>query len=575
MTRTSFFESLPGQLVVAYRQLDLTILVWIVIALALAFLTVNPVLSLLVDSFRSIADRTFTLQNYVSAFTSPVKLSAVWTTALYAAGVSILTAILAVPTAWAVSRTDMPLKGFVRVLVLGSFILPSYLGAVAWILIAGPNSGWLNIAWRYLTGFEGALINVYSFSGLVFVTALYSYAFVFVFASDGFDRLSSEMEDAANILGAGPVRTTLRITMPLVAPAIIGGMIVTFLETFTLFGTPAILALPARINVMTLELWSYFQYPVNPYGAAAYALPLIGITCLLFLLQRLYFGRKGYVTISGKTTERRLIALGKYKWVFLGYSLAVSALALGLPLVALTQAAFTTAWGRKLSFDNLTLENFRYALFENDATVNAIANTALYSSAAATLAVILSLAVAYVVARRLLPFAGTLGMLCMAPFVIPGIVIAIGFYSAYANAPFYLYGTGAIIIIAFTTRFLPIAYVNSTAGMKSLNPEMEDAVRILGGSRIRALRSVVMPLLKGSIAGSWMLVFIPAIRELSSALFLITPNTKVVSILILDYSQGANFEILSAIGLITLVASVCIYLISRLLIGRDVMLRKQ
>ena len=566
----------PGKgLAVGNRQFDLTILVWVAIALTLAFLTVNPVVKLFADSFRSTVDQSFTVANYVKAFTSSAKLSAIWTTTVYATGTAFLALVFALPTAWAVTRTDMPFKGLVRALVLASFILPSYLGAVAWLLLAGPNSGWINVAWRQLTGLESSILNVYSFPGLIFVTALYSYAFIFVFASDAFERLSSELEDAANILGAGPVRTTFKITLPLVAPAIIGGMIVTFLETFTLFGTPAIIALPARINVMTLELWSYFQYPVDTNGAAAYALPLIGITCLLFLLQRLYFGRKSYVTVTGKTAERRLIPLGGYKWAFLGYSFGISMLALGFPLIALTQAAFTKAWGRSFSIDNFTFENFRYVLFQNNDTFDAIVNTALYGSAAATLAVILSLAVAYIVARKLLPFGGVLGFLCMAPFVIPGIVIAIGFYSAYANAPFYLYGTGLIIIIAFTTRFLPIAYMNSTAGVKSLNPEMEDAVRILGGGRMRALRSVVIPLLKGSIAGSWMLVFIPAIRELSSALFIVTPNTKVMSILILDYSEGAQFEMLSAIGLITLIASVAVYLVSRLLVGRDVMLRKQ
>ena len=566
---------LSDRFVIFRRRISLTVVLSIAVAMLLAVLTIDPLLSLILDSFKSSIDGRWTWMNYVTTFTGRARLHAMWTTTLYASGVSLLSAVFAIPAAWAVSRSDMPLKGLIRTLVFGSFILPSYLGSVAWIILAGPNSGWLNTVWRHITGLRAPAINVYSLGGLIFVTTLYSYAYVFVFASDAFDRLSSELEDAANILGAGPLRTTLRITLPLVAPAIFGGLIVTFLDTFTLFGPPAILALPARIDVMTIELWSYFQYPVDKNGAAAYALPLILVTCILFLLQRLYLGRRSYVTVSGKTSERRPIALGGYRWVFLGYNLAISLLALGLPLIALAEAAFSTAWGRKFSLENFTVGNFTEVLFHNSETINSLVNTGLYSSVAATMAVVLSLVVAYIVARRLLPLSGLLSMFCMAPFVIPGIIIAIGFNSAFANAPFYLYGTGAIVIIAFATRFLPIAYVNCAAGVKTLNPELEDAVRILGGSRIRALRSVVAPLLRSTIAGSWMLVFIPAIRELSAALFLVTAKTNVVSMLILDYTEGAHFEVLSAIGLITLVASVLVYLVTRLFVGRDVMLRRQ
>ena len=151
-------------------------------------------------------------------------------------------------------------------------------------------------------------------------------------------------------------------------------------------------------------------------------------------------------------------------------------------------------------------------------------NTFLFAGAAATAGVIITLGVAYIVTRRLVPFAGVLGFLCMAPFVIPGVVLAIGFYAAYAPPPLALYGTALILILAFTTRFLPIGYVNSSAAMRSINPEMEEAVRILGGNRLTALRRVVAPLLKRSLLGAWLLIFIPATRELSSAIFLYGPR---------------------------------------------------
>jgi iron(III) transport system permease protein len=162
----------------------------------------------------------------------------------------------------------------------------------------------------------------------------------------------------------------------------------------------------------------------------------------------------------------------------------------------------------------------------------------------------------------------------MAPFVVPGIVLAIGFYAAYAPPPLSLNGTAAILILAFTTRFLPIAYVNCMGGLGAINPEMEEAVRILGGNRLRAVTRVVVPLLKKSLAGSWILVFIPATRELSTAIFLVGPRTRVVSVMLLDLSENGNFETLAALGFILLGATILIVLLGYKLVGRDFLLRK-
>jgi iron(III) transport system permease protein len=157
--------------------------------------------------------------------------------------------------------------------------------------------------------------------------------------------------------------------------------------------------------------------------------------------------------------------------------------------------------------------------------------------------------------------------------VIPGIVLAIGFYAAYAPPPLALYGTAAILVLAFTTRFLPIAYANASAAMRSFNPEMEEAVRILGGTRLTAMRRVIAPLLKRSLIGAWLLVFIPATRELSAAIFLYGPNTRTMSVMLFDLSEEGNFEHLAALGLLLLVATVAIVALGYRVIGRDFMVR--
>ena len=546
---------------------------WVLAAAALAFLVVSPVCSLVLSSLRSTETGAFTLENYVIAYGRVRDLAALGNSLLYAAEVTVLSVLLALPIAWGVSRTDMPGKGLVRVMILGAFITPPYLGAIAWILLAGPNAGWINRAWMAVTGAGQGLVNIYSFGGMVLVTALYTFPYIFVFTADALDRVSSEMEEAANILGCGRVRTIFRITLPLVTPAILGGAIVVFLDTVALFGTPAIIALPARIKVMTLQLWQFFEFPVRAEAAAAYAIPLVLVTVALFAVQRAVLGRRGYVALTGKGGSRTPMALGAWRWAVAGYAFLVVALAVLLPYAALAQAAFSRAWGLGFSWSNATLANFTALLADPSARLT-IWHSFAYSAAAACLAVLLALAVAYLVSRRIGRWNGVLTALCMTPLVIPGIVLAIGFYSAWSPPPLALYGTAAILILGYTTRFLPIAFVNCAAGLRSLNPEMEDAVRILGGSRGRALAQVIVPLLKKSLVGSWLLVFIPAVRELSTAVFLVTANTRVIAMMMLDLSENGSFETLAALGFVLLGATVLIVSLGMALVGRDFMLRR-
>jgi len=557
------------------RAFDPLILLWIALAALLIFLVVNPLFQLVKTSLEEADTGAFTLMNYAAAYSRQRYLTAMWNSLKLGAGVTALCLVFAVPIAWGISRTDMPAKGLVRTLVLGAFITPPYLGAIGWILLAGPNSGWLNVIWMAITGAHEGLFDIYTFSGLTFIIAIYSFPYIFIFTSAALDVVSSEMEDAANILGAGTIRTTLRITLPLVLPAILAGAVVTFLEAIALFGSPALIAIPARFNVVTTQLLQFFSQPIRAEVAAAYAVPLLLVTVVLFGVQRWLVRRRGFVALTGKGGERRIMALGPWRFVMLGYSLFVLSLAVLVPYIVLMQAALAKAWGRGFSLDNLTLRNFNYLLFQHETAAQSVMNSFTYAAAAACIAIMLGLAIAYIASRKLLPFAGILSFLAMAPFVVPGIVLAIAFYSAYAPPPLALYGTATILILAFATRFLPIGFANADAAIRSINPEMEEAVRILGGGRLLAIRRVMAPLMKRSLIGAWLLVFIPATRELSTAMFLYGPKTRTMSVMLMDMSEEGNFEHLAALGFLLLIATLVIVGIASALLGRDFMLRRE
>jgi iron(III) transport system permease protein len=548
-------------------------LLWAGLALVLILLVGNPLLRLILISFQN-SSGAFTFGNYTEIVSRWRYLIGYRNSLALGFSVACLCLVFAVPMAWGVSRTNMPGKNLIQVLVLGTFVTPPFLGATSWILLAGPNAGWINRAYMAIFGTDTGILNIYSFPGLVFVIAIYSFPYTFVFTKAALDLVSSEMEDAANCLGAGQVKATLAITLPLIRPALLGAWIITFLEAIAIIGSSIIIALPANVNLVALQLWQFFGYPLRVETAAAYAMPLLLVTLGLFGLQQRILGGRGYVALTGKGGERRLIDLGAKRWLLLAYSGFILTLSLVLPYLVLLQAALAKGWARGLSWDNLTLANFQFLLFQHSTAKQAILNTIVYSSAAATIALGLAISIAYIVSRRLVPFGNILSVLAFAPFVIPGMVLAIGFYAAYAPPPLALAGTATILVLAFVTRFLPIAYSNASAAIRGINPEMEEAVMILGGSRLLAIRRVVAPLLKRGLLGAWLLVFIPASREVSSALFLYGPKTRTMSVLFFDLTEGGNFEQLAALGIILLFTTLVFVGIGLMCLGRDFMLRK-
>jgi iron(III) transport system permease protein len=544
----------------------------LLIAAVLGVLIALPLIRLAITSV--VGERGVGLDAFVEAFGRTRHLVALWNSVLLGIGSVVLSAAAGVTMAWLVSRTDMPGGRFVTMTVVATFVMPPYLGAVAWLLLGGPNAGWINKAWIALGLGSAPVLNIYSFGGLVFLVALYLFPFHFVFARAAFDTVSSELEDAATILGASWRTTIRRITLPLVMPAFIGGSIVVFVEAVTLFGTPALIGIPAGFTVATTQLAQFFEFPMRIEAAAAYSMALLALTVLLLGMQRRYLARRGFTTLTGKGGERRPIPLGRWRWVGFGFCLAIATLAVFAPLAVLVQAAFSKAWSAGLSLGNLTLENFHYLLFGHKTAALAVWNTLVYSTISALLAVAAALIVAYAHARRLLPGTGVLQAICTLPIAVPGIVLAVAFYATFAPPPFSLYGTGTILVLAFLVRNLPVAVIQASGAVRSLNPEMEDAARILGAGRTTVISRIVAPLLKTGMIGTWLLVFIGATRELSTAIFLTGPRTKVMSVLMLDLSEEGNFETLAALGCLMLAVACLVVLVGQRVAGRDFMLRK-
>ncbi len=557
------------------RRLDLSLGAWLLAAAVLFFMVAVPFLWIFIASVHADQNESLTLTNYVEAFTKAIYLQPIRNSLILASLVAVIAVVFGTVTAWAVSRTDIPGRNLIRMLVFAAFVTPSFLGATAWIFLAAPNSGWLNRGWVALTGAHSGFLNIYSLSGGIFVVAMYSYPYVFAFVSSALELIPSDMERSAALLGADWLGTTWRITLPLVRPAIIAGALMSFLEAIAEFGTPAFLLIPARTQVMTTQLYLFFQYPTRPNLAAAYAIPLLTVTVSLFFLQQHLLKRGRFTTVGGRGGVRQPFRLRRWRWPIFAICMIPPFFSLILPYAALLATSLSRTWGRGPVPANLTFHWYRWAMVDNLAARLAIQHSLTYAAVAATIATVLALFTAYVAGRRLLPGAQILAYFAMAPFVVPGIVLAIGFFAAYARPPVVLYGTAWMLIVAFATRFLPIAYSGSESALRSIDLELENAARTLGSTQLRTFGRITLPLLRRSVLANWLMVFIPSLRELSSAVFLFTPATAVMSTVIFDLSDAGNFEPVSALGIIMMALTFGLVAVAYRLFGGSVLVQRQ
>ena len=539
------------------------------VAALLLLLVVRPLGFILYNSLHDDASGAWTLGNYQQIVASATLLRPILNSLILGTAIAAIAVCLGVPAAWLVARTNMPGRGLVGALTLTAFVTPTFIGALGWILLAAPNSGWINVLWRKITGADGPLLDIYSMGGAIFVGGIYAVPFAFTIVGSALDEMAVELEDAATTLSSGVLRTMFRITLPIAAPAIYASFILSFIQGITLFGVPAFLLTPVRISVVTTKLAEFYQaFPPQIFLAAAYCMPLLGLTAALFFVRTRLLGRKQFVTISGKPRGSRRIDIGRWRWPALGFALFLPLVAVILPYATLLTISLSKAWGLGLRPDNLTLDWYAYALFRNSQTRTAIVNSLLYAGSAATLCICVGAIIAYIGERRLVRGAALLGALASIPIIIPGIVLSVGFFAAYTRPPLRLYGTPAMLIAAFTATFLPIAYSHARALLKGISSDLERAARAVGASEARTFASITLPLMRVGLLSGWLLVFIPVTRELSVAIFLVTPRTNVMATLIYNFQDGGNYEAVCALSVLLLLGTFAVVWVARFLSAR-------
>ena len=540
-----------------------------VVALVAATLVLLPLYHVIVSSVTG--PHGLSLENYAHALRTPRFITAIGNSLLLAVLSSLASMLLGTPIAWLVSRSNMPLRRTIRVLVLATFAVPAFVNALSWVLLAGPNAGALNKAWMALAGSDHGFLDIFSMTGLVLVYTATIYPLAFIFMHNAFGSMDARMEHAARVLGAGGARVALTITLPLARPAILAAFIITFLEGLTSYGAPAVIGVPARVYVITTQIWSLFQYPPQIALAAALSLPLLIVSIALLAAQRLLLGRRGFTTIHGKAGLVPRTELGGWRWPAALLCLAIVFVTFVLPNAMLVFEAFYANSYGALSFRNVTLEHFRYVLVDYIDGAPSIRNSLFTATIAAMLAVLLAFTSAVIVTHVKSRVTSILGFLCLLPLVIPSMVFAVGLVAAYSKGPIVLYGTLWIMILAFLTLNLPYAFMTSSSALASIHSELESAARTLGASLLRVLRDITMPLVAGGLLTGWIVVFANSLRELSAAALLFTSRTTVIATAIMDLDYASNWGGVAALSVILLAINAVVITAGYGFVGRNLL----
>jgi iron(III) transport system permease protein len=518
--------------------------------LCLVVLVVLPVGSLMLGSLKGEGGLSF--ENFREALTGRLYVQALENSLILGGWTGLFSIVIGVPLAWAVSRTNVPGKPLIRATATLAYLSPPFLTAIAFVNLFGPNAGLINKLLRDVLDLPWLTLNIFTMHGLVLVTVLHTFPFVYLLAASALQSVDASYEEAAQILGAGKWRTAFSITAPLVAPAILSGTLIAFVNAIALFGSQAIIGLPGRVVTLPTRIYALFDYPPEYGLASALSLVFVLITVVALFLQRSYLARRSFVTLAGKGARPQLIDLGPGRWLMAGFAALVFVVAILMPYGSLIAVSLSKSWG--LGFwQNLTLQNYRFILFEYDVTQRAIVNSLILATLSATIAVMLGAVIGWIDLRTRLPGRLMLDYAALIPLGLPGIVMAVALLQFWLKVPLALYGTLAILLLAYAGRYVPLGVRAANASLRQVDPSLEESARILGAGWGTTMREVTLPLIRPGLFAGWLLVFVPAIQELSASILLFSSSSITLAVAVYNLYETGYTEPVAALAIINVV----------------------
>ncbi len=544
--RGRLLRSIAGLGVTGILLAILTVLVVIPFGMLVyaSFLTAVP--------FSGERDLAFTLANYTDLWSANLGRAFI-NTLIVSIGGSAMAMVIGGGLAWLAARTDVPGKSLVHLAGVMPLFMSLLVAAVTWSLLGSGRSGYLNLIFDYI-GLPFR-IQMQSLWGITFVHGLYYAPYPFIFLFSALTLVNADMEEAAAVHGGTMARNLRRVTFPLVKPALIGSFLLSVVLMAEDFPVPQILGAPVGIETLSISIYKLMSVvPAKPTQAAAASILLTLVVFVLIFVQRLVLSGRDYRTLTGKGAQVRPIRLGRWRWVALGLVVLYALVAVGLPMLALLQGSlrsnlFIRDAAALFDSSQMSLVHLKAAFF-SPAFHDSLINSVLAGVATAALGSIFFFTLSYVVNRTTLPGRQLLEYLAMTPIAVPALVMGLGILWTWVRAPLPVYGTLAILVIAFLTRFLPQGYRTVSSSIRQVHDDLESAAMVAGATRRRAIMTITMPLIRGGVVASAFLMVVLGLRELTASLLLYTTKTRVLSIVIYEQYVNGNWAQVSALSLI-------------------------
>lgn len=525
------------------------------------FLVIFNLLPMCYLVFRSFfGENGFTLDSFRRIYTYALNWNALKNTLITSSLSMIFGVMIAFPLAWLIGRTDMYGKKFFRTLFVMTYMVPPYVGAMAWLRLLNPRAGTLNIFLANLFGLSENPFNIYTTGGLVWVLTTFYYPYAFITISRALENMDPSLEEASKISGASPMRTVMTVTLPLMLPSIIAAGLLVFVSAASCYGIPSIIGAPGQIDTVTTRIIDYV-YVGSSEGlndATTLSVSLMLIANLVLYASTFISGRKQYITISGKSVRPNIVELGKWKLPVTLLVILFAVIVVVIPFSAVIMSSFTKNLGKPLSSSNFTLRYWEI-LFTRKAILDTIKNSLISASTAATLGIAISCVMAWLLTRtkakgRHIPdYLITLGS------GTPSIVIALGLIMTMSGRfGINIYNTLTIMIIAYMVKYLLMGMRTIVSAMSQIHPSLEEAALISGAEWQRGFRDITLPLIMPSVVAGWFLIFMPSFYELTMSTLLYSTDTKTIGYELFTYQTYHSQQTASAIasGILVMVVAV-------------------
>ncbi|WP_157814004.1 MULTISPECIES: iron ABC transporter permease [Microbacterium] len=525
----------------------------VVILILLGGLILVPVAMVFFGAFQSAAPglpgTTFSLRAIMEVYGTTAYLGSLIGTLLMALSVAVLAVVFGALAAWILARTDVRLRAVLELGVIVPLFISPFIGAVAWNMLGAPRSGIINVNLRWIFGTDATFIDIGTVPGVIFVMLLYFLPYTYMLISASLKNMDPGLEEASYMNGRGIVATAMKVTLPIVRPSLTAAFFMIAVFATGIFAIPAALGLDTGFSPLAVQVYRKMTvFPSDPPAAAA-----IGTLIFWFTLAGIYFYRRSirnsarFVTVGGKATRPRVVKLGWARWPVTILVALYGFLAAVLPyaaIILISLSPYTITDFRKMQF---SLDSLWTVVTSPDVT-SALLNTVWIALLAPTVAVLIGLGVAYITVRERGRIATIIDYISNFPMAVPGIVFATGIIWLYVRTP--LYATLALLIITLVATYMPQATRFAATGLMQVDGSLEEAARMSGASKFRAITTVTMPLVAPSLMSAWVLLFIFSSREVNEAVIVAGPRSQPLSVLAWNYVENGSLNQAAVVGLL-------------------------